>query len=48
MAALGATSSEFEGVDHNAWDAAYAMEELAEWLFLQNRSQGGRENESPS
>lgn len=29
--------TEFPGVDHNAWDAAYATEGLATWLFAQRR-----------
>ncbi|MEX2132448.1 MAG: hypothetical protein WD772_13280 [Pseudohongiellaceae bacterium] len=29
--------TEFPGVNHNSWDPAYAMEELAEWLFEQKK-----------
>lgn len=29
--------TEFEGVDHNAWDPAYSMPELSEWMFAQRR-----------
>ena len=29
--------TEYPGVDHNAWDRAYAEEELWKWLFAQSR-----------
>jgi predicted peptidase len=29
--------SELPGVDHNSWDAAYASNELTNWLFAQRR-----------
>jgi predicted peptidase len=32
--------TEFLGVDHNSWDAAYGSREFVEWLFRQRRGRG--------
>ena len=34
--------TEYAGVPHNAWDRAFAEEELPRWLFAQKRSAKGR------
>lgn len=34
--------TEFEGVNHNSWDRAYALESLPQWLFQQRRAPGDR------
>ena len=36
--------TEFPGVGHNSWDAAYAMDEFWDWLFAQRRGQNGGRN----
>jgi predicted peptidase len=34
--------TEFMGLGHNSWDATYASDEFARWLFAQARSATGR------
>jgi len=29
---------EFPGVDNNSWDLAYSMDDLYEWMLIQNRA----------
>jgi predicted esterase len=36
-AGADAQYTEFAGVDHNAWDAAYDRADLFAWLFAQKR-----------
>lgn len=37
-AGAGDRYTEYEGVGHNCWDAAYGTPELFTWMFAQNRS----------